>query len=189
MKEGALLVVFTAILLAGVVLVIAAFVLPNVTSNQTMVSHGPIMPYGNSSYQISGYFFPPIAEGEQISLNISDYKSNSISISFFPSAQGSVSPTGTPLLFLPNLVGSFSHVVLTSTDTQPYGMYVTSLNRSSFTLTVASAWSPYYSLRGYVSEGIFMILLGGLGAVYFRGAKQREEEYRRVLAEVRSRKT
>jgi hypothetical protein len=188
MNAGILLAVFTAILVAGVAFVVGTYILPSVPSPQTMVSHGPIVPYGNSSYTISGYFFPPIAKGEQVTLNISGYKPGTITISFFPSAEGSVSPTGSPLLFQPNLAGTSLNVVLTSTGTQAYGMYVTSENRSTFTLTVSSTWSPFYFLRGYVSEGIFMVLLGGLGVVYFRGAKRREEEYKKVLEEVRSRK-
>jgi hypothetical protein len=188
MKAGTLLTVFIVILLAGVVLLVASFVLPNISAAQTMVSHGPIVPYGDSSYQISGYFFPPIAQGEKISLNITGYESESITFSFFPSAGGSVAPIGTPLLFQPTLAGTSTSVVLTSTATQPYGLFVTSLNRTPFTLTVSSVWSPYYSLRGYVSAGIFMIILGGLGVVYFRDAKRREEEIDKVLAEVRSRK-
>jgi len=154
-----------------------------------MVSHGPVTPYGNSSYTISGYFFPPIAKGEKITLNISDYKPGSIIISVFPSSEDSALPAGSPIFSQPNFAGTSSQVVLTSTATQPYFMYVTSQNRTPFTLTVSSVWSPFYFLRGYVSEGIFMILLGALGVIYFRGAKRREEEYRKVLAEVQARKT
>lgn len=189
MRAGILLVIFWVILLAGIVLTIAAVALPNVSTSQTLVSHGPTSPYGVSAYQISGYFFPSIPEGQSIDLNISNYKPNSITVSFFPSAPNSVSPSGTPLLFLPSLEGNYSHVVLTSTATQSYGMYITSQNRSSFTLVVSSVWSPFYVLRVYLPEGIFMILLGVVGVVNFRESKRTEEEYRRVMAEVQSRKT
>ena len=188
MKAVWFLLTSIIILGGGVALVIGAFVLPNVKSSQTMVSNGPVVAYGNGTGQISGYFFPPIDKGTQIILNFTGYKPNSITISFFPSAAGFTAPTGPPLLFLPNLADSEFHVVLTSTDTQAYGIVVTSQNRSPFTMQVRSAWSPYYSLMGYVPEGLFLLLMGAIGTVYFRGAKRRREEYERVLAEVRSRK-
>lgn len=188
MKAAWYLLASIIILAGGITLVVAAFALPNVKSSETMVSNGPVIAYGNGTSQISGYSFPQIDKGTQIILNVTGYKPNSITISFFPSAAGSVAPTGSPLLFQPNLADSEFYVILTSTDTQAYGMYVTSLNRSPFTLQVRSVWSPYTSLMVYVPEGFFLMLLGAIGVAYFRGAKRRQEEYERVLAEVRSRK-
>lgn len=188
MRASYLLAIFWVILVAGVALTVGSLVLPDVSTNQTLVSHGPISPYGAYSYQISGYFFPSIQQGQTIDLNVSDYKANSITLSFFPSQPNSVSPNGTPLLFLPNLEGPYSHIVLTSPATQPYGMYITSQNRSSFTVVVRSVWSPFYVLRVYLPEGIFLILLGAVGVVNFRESKRREEEYLRVMAEIEARK-
>jgi hypothetical protein len=188
MRARILLAVFWVILFAGVALTIGSLVLPNVSIPQRLVSHGPISPYGEYSYQISGYYFPNIPKGQSIDLNISEYKANSIAISFFPSQPGSVSPTGTPLLFLPVLQGPYTHVVLTSTATQAYGMYVTSQNRSSYTLVVNSVWSPFYVIRVYLPEGIFLVLLGVVGVINSRESQRKEEEIRRVVAELEARK-
>jgi hypothetical protein len=189
MKAAVFLLVSIIILAGGVALVVAAAVLPYVKSPQTMTSNGPVYSYGNGTVQISGYYFPPIDRGTQIVLDVTGYKPDSITISFFPSASSSVSPTGSPLLFQPNLGDSKFHAILTSTDTQPYGMYVNSLNRSSFTVQVHSVWSPYQYLVGYVPEGFFLMLLGAIGVAYSRGAKRRQDEYKRVVAEVQARKS
>ncbi|HUI85622.1 MAG TPA: hypothetical protein VLY21_00510 [Nitrososphaerales archaeon] len=188
MRATRFLAAFWVILGAGVALTIGAVVLPGVATAQTLVSNGPISPYGFASYQISGYFFPSIAKGQTIDVNVSNYTPGSIEISLFPSQPYSVSPTGTPLLFLPALEGSYSHVVLTSPETQPYGMYVTSQNRSTYTLVVKSVWSPYYVIRVYLPEGIFLIILGIVGVINFTESRRREAEVRRVMSELEARK-
>jgi hypothetical protein len=189
LRATVLLAVFAAIFVGGMVLSIGSVVLPDVTSSQTLVSHGPVTPYGVSSYQISGYFLPPIPQGQSIDINVSGYLPGTIGISLFPSGPDSLSPTGSPILFLPVLQGPYSHVTLTSTGTQAYGLLVTSLNRSSYDLVVTSVWSPYYVLRVYLPEGIFLMILGAVGVINFRESRRREAEVRKVLAEVAARKS
>lgn len=176
------------ILIAGVFFSAAVFVLPNIKTPQTYMTYGPNTPYGNLNYTISGYFFPPIDAGQQISVTLFDFEPNSISMSLFPSGPSSVSPTGPPLVYDPNVVGPIFHVVVDSPADQAYGIYISSLNRTKFTMEVSSTWTLFYPLRGYLPVGFFLILLGGVGSAHFYQEGKREEEYERVVKEAQSRK-
>lgn len=186
MRARFLMNVSIAIFLFGGLFTVGVFVLPSVKTPQTFTTYGPNTAYGNSTYTISGYFLPPIDSGVQISLTISDFTPNSISMSLFPSDPNSVAPTGPPLVYNSNVPGPIFHIVVVSSADQPYGIYVSSLNRTRFTLSITSTWTLFYPLRGYLPVGFFLLLLGAVGAAHFNQARRKEEEYDRVMGEIRS---
>ncbi len=188
MKARLLLNISMFILIVGALFTIAVFVLPTIKTPQTFTTFGPNTAYGNSTYTISGYFLPPIDSGTQISLTLSDFTPNSISMSLFPSNPNSVAPIGPPLIYDSNVAGPIFHVVVVSSGDQAYGIYISSLNRTRYTMAVSSTWTLFYPLRGYLPVGFFLVLLGAVGAAHFNQSKKREEEYDRVMKEVRSRK-
>lgn len=188
MKATRWLRISEAALIIGVALAACAFVLPGVKAPQTASSVGPVYPYSNSNYTISGYLIPPVDAGQNITLKLSGYKPNSLSLSFFPSRDNNVSPSGTPLLFVASLPWPVFSAEVVAPATQFYGIYITSTNRTGFSITITSVWSPFYPLRGYVPEGVFLIIFGVLGTGYFSAARRREREEDRVISEVAARR-
>ncbi len=186
MKAAAWMLLSLIVLASGVFLVIAAYSLPQVKMPETFSADGPATPYGNSTYMISGYAFPPIDRGQEIRISISGYAPGTVSISLFPSVPGSVSPVGPPLFFRTGLPGPDYQIAFDSPATQPYGLYVSSVNRTSFLLTVKSVWSPFDPIRGYVPEGLLLLLAGAVGWVHFRGETRREAEYERAVRVTRT---
>jgi hypothetical protein len=180
-KASSWMLLSIVVLAAGVSLLIAALVLPHVKLPQTFSAFGPATPYGNSTYMISGYAFPEIDKGQEISIGVSEYLPGTVSISFFPAVPGSVSPSGPPILFRTDLPSPDYAITFLSPATEPYGLYVSSVNRTSFLVTVKSVWSPFDPIRGYVPEGLLLMLAGIVGWVHFRGESRREKEYERVL--------
>ena len=187
MKAAFFMNVSIAILVVGALFAVAVFVLPDIKTPQTLTTEGPNTAYGNSTYTISGYFLPPIDSGVPISVTLSQFMPNSLAMSLFPSDPNSISPRGPPLIYDSNVAGPIFHVVVVSTADQPYGIYISSLNRTGYLLAITSSWTLFYPLRGYIPVAFFLILLGAVGTAYFRQSKRREEEYERVVKEVRSR--
>lgn len=188
MRAKLLLNISVFVLIVGALFTVSVFVLPSIRTPQTFTTFGPNNAYGNSTYTISGYFLPPIPSGAQIVLILSDFTPNSISVSLFPSNANSVAPIGPPLIYDSNVAGPIFRVALVSTGDQAYGIYISSLNRTRYTMAVSSTWTLFYPLRGYLPVGFFLILLGLVGTAHFNQAKKREEEYDKVMKEVRSRK-
>jgi hypothetical protein len=187
LRARILLNVSLIILISGALFTVAVFVLPIIRTPQTFITYGPNTAYGNSTYTISGYFLPPIGAGVPISLTISDFTPNSISMSLFPSSPNSVAPIGPPLVYDSDVQGPIFHIVVVSPADQAYGIYISSLNRTRFTMAVTSIWTLFYPLRGYLPVSFFLILLGAVGMLYFYQAQRREEEYDRVMAELKMR--
>jgi hypothetical protein len=188
MKATPLLRLCEVALVAGIVLGICTIFLPGVKSPQTLTAEGPVYAYDGTDYAISGYLIPPVDAGQKIQMNLSGYKPNSMSVSLFPSRDNTVSPSGTPLVFISNVPWPTFFAQTAAPATQYYGIYVSSTNHTAFRITVSSVWSPYYILGAYVSESAFLLILGGLGTAYFTGVRKREKEYERVVSEVASRR-
>ena len=157
-----------AVGVVGIIFFLGTIFLPFVKTHQTAVGTGPASPYGGSDTTLSGYLIPPVDQGGRINIVITGYTPRSISFSLFPSAGGDLSPSGPPLILVSNFSGPIERLSFVSPETQAYGIYVVSGNRTQFVIAVDGYWSPYYNLRGYASEGLFVALGGFLAYYYFR---------------------
>jgi hypothetical protein len=146
---------------------------------------GPVVPYRGSNETLSGYFIPPVDVGETINISVSLFSRASLDILIFPTGEGSIAPAGPPLLQA-SPPGTSYATSLVSPQTQAYGIYVVSHNRTEFLLRVASVWSPYYVFRTYLLPAVALVMATGVATYYFTLATKREEVFEEALAEARS---
>jgi len=157
-----------AVGLAGIIITLATIFLPLLKSHQTAIAVGPAAPYGNSDSTLSGYLIPTVEAGSRISIVITGYTPDSLSFSMFPTSEGDLAPAGPPVFRLSNFSGPIVRLSLISPLSQAYGIYIVTGNRTQFVIAVDGTWSPYYPLRSYTSEGLFVVLGGFLAYYYFR---------------------
>ncbi len=165
----------------GLLLLAATIVLPNVKTDQKILAEGPVTPYDGANYTISGYFIPPVDRGTNITILLTGYEPGKLELSFFPTQDHAVQPAASPLISIANLTAPASRASVTSPDSQPYGILISSFNRTSFLLQVDSIWSPYYDLAGYVPPAVFVLIASSLSASYFARREKVEELERRAL--------
>ncbi len=175
-----------AIGIVGIAFTLATVFLPALKTHETAVAAGPASPYGASDSTLSGYLIPPVDKGSRINIVITGYAPHSLSFSMFPTAGGDLSPSGAPILQLSNFSGPIVRVSIISPDTQAYGIYIVSGNRTLFVIAVEGYWSPYYDLRGYTSEGLFVALGGFLAYYYFKHFELRRSIEEKAMAELRA---
>ena len=171
----------TAALGAPLVFALATVALPQVTYPQVAVHDGPELPYGNSTYAISAYYIPTVPEGVPISVQISGYLPGTVVLSFFPSAQSVVNPTGSPDIQFDRPLGSTSNDTIVSPASQAYGIYVVSYNGTGFRLAVSSVWSPFYVVRIYTFPAMFAVIVTALMVYYFHEVGDRRRAEREVM--------
>jgi len=157
-----------AVGVVGIFFTVATIVLPLLKSPQTAIAVGPAAPYGNSDSTLSGYLIPTVDAESRINIVVTGYTPNSLSFSMFPTSEGDLAPSGPPVLRLSNFSGPIVRVTLVSPVSQAYGIYIVSSNRTAFVIAVDGTWSPYYPLKAYTSEGLFVVLGGFLAYYYFR---------------------
>ncbi len=162
----------------------ASLVLPSVKAAQGFVVEGPALPYGNSNYTISGYFVPPVDEGNPIRVSIYAYKPNSILLTVVP-LQGDLELQ--PILATSVTTPERYSANLTSSMSAPYRILITSLERTTYILTVDSVWSQFYALGTYKAPALFVVLIGLVGTLYFRYRGSREDIEENVRTELRER--
>jgi hypothetical protein len=150
---------------------IATLALPYIKNPQSFIEEGPITPYGNSTYTISGYFIPPVDAGRNISLEVSYYEPNSVLLELSPLQGDAQLP---PILYGTPSGASFSGT-LVSPATQAYRLIIASFNRTVFVVKVSSVWSPFYDSRGYTVPAAFG-MMGGIGGAYYFTLKRKKEE-------------
>jgi hypothetical protein len=167
-----------AILLLSSAALGATLVLPQVSFPQAVSYEGPAVPYGNSTYSISGYYIPTVNQGAFVRVDLSGYSPSSVILSLFPTAQSTLSPTGPPLLTFSLSPEPDQNATILSPSTQAYGIYVVSYNDTSFRLGVSSVWSPFYDYRIYSAPAVFFLIASGIAFYYFRltAARRRWEE-------------
>ncbi len=175
-----------AIGIAGLVITLATVLLPTVKTHQTAIAAGPASPYGSTDSTLSGYLIPPVDKGSKISIVVTGYTPRSISFSMFPTNGGDLSPSGAPILILNNFSGPIMKLTVVSPNTQAYGIYIVSSNRTQFVIAVDGYWSPYYDLRGYTIEGLFVALGGLLAYYYFKHFELRRSIEEKASQELRA---
>ncbi len=173
-----------AVAIVGVVFTLATVILPLVKTHQTAIAAGPSSSYGNTDSTLSGYLIPPVDKGGLISIVITGYTPRSLSFSLFPTNSGDLAPAGAPILILNNFTNPITHLAVVSPDTQAYGIYIVSTNRTQFVIAVEGTWTPYFDLRGYTSEGLFAALGGFLAYFYFKHFEFRRSIEEKALAEL-----
>jgi len=151
--------------------IVATLALPYVKTPQAFITEGPVTPYGNSSYTISGYFIPPVDAGRNITVRVSYYEPNSVLLELSPLKGDSQLP---PLMYGTPSGPSYSGTVV-SPATQAYRLIIASFNRTVFVVNVSSVWSPFYDTREYTVPAAFGAM-GGIGGVYYFTLKRRKEE-------------
>ena len=105
-------------------------------------------------------------------------------LTFFATGEGSIAPQGPPLLQERPSGTSFSTEV-ESTQSQAYGVYIVSYNRTEFLPTVASVWSPFYGLRTFFAPAAALVFAAGGATYYFTLAARREEVFEKALTQAR----
>ncbi|MDA4124614.1 MAG: hypothetical protein OK438_04085 [Thaumarchaeota archaeon] len=175
-----------AVAIIGVVFTLATVILPLVKTHQTAIATGPSTPYGNTDSTFSGYLIPPVDKGSTISIVLTGYAPDSLTFSMFPTISGDLAPAGPPILSLTDRDFStpIKHLIVVSPDTQAYGIYIESSNRTQFVIAVDGTWTPYFDLRGYTSEGLFATLGGFLAYFYFKHFEFRRSIEEKALAEL-----
>lgn len=166
----------------GAIFILAALLLPYVKIDQTMAIVGPATSYDGSDYTISNYFIPPIDAGQNVAVVISGYKPGSIFLSFFPTADDSLSPAAAPIFMVTNSSSPTFSAEFVSPKTQPYGAFVVSSNHTSFVLGIRSKWSPFYFLKSYMLLYATMAIAGAAGSYLYGLARRREEEFDHATA-------
>lgn len=174
-KKASLIVFYVSL-----AFLLLTFVLPYVKLPQTASFSGPTSPYIGSNTTLSGFFIPPVNRGDPITITISNYSKDSISITVFPTAAGNIAPTGLLLLEGIPISTNFTAVV-ESTRTQPYGIYVVSYNHTTFVLKVSGSWSPFYVLTTYVLLGILFVIASAAALYYYTQADKRWTTENRAL--------
>ena len=153
---------------AGIIFFLCTISLPFIKTHQTAVNLGPTSGYGGSDTTFSGWLVPPIDQGSRVNIVLTGYTPNSILFSVFASPSGDISASGSPLISVSNFTASIERLSFVSPETQAYTIFVFSGNRTQFVMAVEGYWSPYYPLRGYASEALFIALGGFLAYYYFR---------------------
>jgi len=74
------------IAIAALVFTACCLILPEVSTNQTIVEEGPTTPYGQADYTFSGYVIPPVPAHSQIVVAIDGYLPNSLTFAMYPTA-------------------------------------------------------------------------------------------------------
>src|SRR2546426_10083548 len=127
---------------------------------------------------------PPVDVQKHIAITISYFSWASLDTTVFATGEGSIAPQGPPLLQERPSGTSFSTEV-ESTQSQAYGVYIVSYNRTEFLLTVASVWSPFYGLRTFFAPAVAFVFAAGVATYYFTLAAKREEGFGEALTEAR----
>ena len=172
--------------IVGVILTACTLILPGVRTHQVAIVTGPAYPYGVATTTQSGYLIPAVEKGTNVSIVLTGYSPHSIFFSLFPARGGDIAPTGQPLIITSNFTGQIARLRFVSPDTQAYGIYIVSGNRTQYVLAVEGIWSPYYYLRGYASEGLLILLAGFLAYYYFRHWELRRSVEEKALADAKS---
>ena len=154
-----------AIFLAvSVVFLTSDIVLPQWKSPQKAVYYGPLSGYAPDGSTISGYYIPTVDNGSTVRISIYNFIPGSLDISVFPSENGGIAPSGTPVYTkTPSINSSF---YFRAGATQPYGMYIISRNFTKFTLIVEATYSPYFWVSNYTSLAIIAVL-GSFVLLYY----------------------
>ena len=108
----------------------------------------------------------------------------SLDITVFATGEESIAPQGPPLLQQRPSGTSFSTEV-EATQSQAYGVYIVSNNRTEFLLTLAFVWSPFYGLRTFFAPAVAFVFAAGVATYYFTLAAKREEVFEKALTEAR----
>ena len=156
--------------------------LPFFKAPQSESFWGPTVPYKRGNETLSGYYIPTVDAQENITITIQFFTKASLDITVFATGEGSIAPQGPPLLLERPSGTSFSTEV-ESTQSQAYGVYIVSYNRTEFLLTVASVWSPFYGLRTYFVPAVALVFASGVASYYFILAARREETFEKALTE------
>jgi hypothetical protein len=162
------------ITVVSLVFSICCLILPEISTEQTMLAEGPTTPYGQADYTFSGYVIPPVPLHSEIIVAIDGYIPNSLTFSMFPAASGNLAPTGPALIAVSNFSGAPFRVTVNAPVAEPYAIFVSSTNRTSFAIAIKGTWSLFYVLRGYIFEGFFATLGALLATYYFRTVENRK---------------
>ena len=158
--------------------------LPFFKAPQSESFWGPTVPYKGGNETLSGYYIPPVDAQKKITITILYFSKASLDITVFATGEGSIAPQGPPLLQERPSGTSFSTEV-ESTQSQAYGIYIVTYNRTEFLLTVASVWSPFYGLGTFFAPAVAFVFAAGVATYYFTLAAKREEVFEKALTEAR----
>lgn len=176
-----------AIFVAAVCLMGISLALPFVRLPQRVTYLGPEVPYDDVNYTINGYYIPTVSQGTPINITICCYQPRDVFLSLFPSQESEIAPSGPSILTMnPTSNGSLSGSVY-APATQPYGIFIVAYNHTAYTLTLSSAWSPFYVVRDYTEWLILFALASGVLAYYYWQTADRRRNERRVWAELAER--
>ncbi len=175
---------FELLLIVALVFLVATLIMPAIKTPQELLATGPVRPYGNFNYTISGYYIPPVNEGDVVRVSIANFTPSSVEISVFPTQESTIAPAGPPI-FEGSPVGRNYTNVFLSTQTQPYGIFVTSYNRTAYLLSVESSWSPFYNLREYFAPAIFLVFGAAVALYYYILTARKEALFEKAIQEAR----
>lgn len=170
-----------AALAVAALVVAVTIVLPLVSFPQTERQQGPEVPYGNSSYSISGYYIPTVPQGTSITVEISGYAPGTVILSLFPTSQNTIAPSGPPVASFQRPTGPNASATFLSPSTQPYGIYVVSYNGTSYAITISAIWSPFYVVRLYTYPAAFALIVFAIIAYYFHETAGRRRSEREAM--------
>jgi hypothetical protein len=174
---------FLAMAIVAVAFTACCLVLPEVATEQTMVEEGPTSPYGAVNYTFSGYVIPPVPAHSQIVVAIDGYIPNSLTFSMFPAAAGNLDPTGPALAVFSNFTGAPIRISVIAPASEPYAIFMSSSNRTSFGIAIKGTWSLFYVLRGYVFVGFLASVATILGTYYLRAQEKRKDVEEKAIRE------
>jgi len=161
--------------------------LPFVSLPQRVTYLGPEVPYDSVNYTINGYYIPTVAQGTSINITLCCYQPHDVFLSLFPSRESEIAPTAPSILTMnPTSNGSSSGSVA-APATQPYGIFIIAYNHTAYTLTLSSAWSPFYVVRDYTEWLLLFALASGVLAYYYWQTADRRRNERAVWAELAER--
>jgi hypothetical protein len=165
----------TIFLIASVAFLALTLALPEVKSQELTSYQGPAVSYGpgNSALDntsLSGYYIPPVSPGSTITVSFYDFIPKTIDISIFPTNPGDLSPSGSPIYF-GNLVTNATYRFTAASG--PYGMYVISRNRTSYTLKIGAYYSRYFWIAQYDFIGVIATVSSAILLYYYTFTSKR----------------
>lgn len=176
-----------ALLIISVGFLVSTFVLPEVRSPQDTSYRGPSVPYLNGTTALSGYYIPTVEKGSQVNITFTDFVPRMLEISVFPTQPGNIAPVpGVLPVFAKTLVNNFT-LTFKALDTQPYGVFVISYNKTTFVMRVRAIYSSYYWLSTYSAVGVIATLASGILLYYYTFTARRWMDEQQAVREATAR--
>ena len=150
------------LLCLSVAFLVSTLFLPLAKSQQELTYLGPAVPYVSDT-SLSGYYVPPVAAGSQVEVSLTGFTPESLYISVFPTRESSIAPSDTPVYYGSPLTNS--SIRFFSAASIPYGIYIVSHNRTTYTIRIEGVFSQFYWLGTYLSIGVFLTV--GTGALFY----------------------